>query len=91
MAERVQTAAHLPRHLLFGVLAYRIQADRLGDDDDGGYSGGSIDRPALQQLLADVKAHKVNVIIGTNQAHDRTPQVWADPLRSGGDDQPTSR
>jgi DNA invertase Pin-like site-specific DNA recombinase len=31
--------------------------------DDGGFSGGSIDRPALQQLLADVKAHRVNVIV----------------------------
>jgi site-specific DNA recombinase len=31
--------------------------------DDGGFSGGSIDRPALQRLLADVKAHKVNVIV----------------------------
>ena len=25
--------AHLPRHLLFRVLAYRLQADRLGDLD----------------------------------------------------------
>jgi hypothetical protein len=24
---------HLPRHLLFAILAYRIQADRLGDFD----------------------------------------------------------
>jgi site-specific DNA recombinase len=24
--------------------------------DDGGYSGGSMDRPALQKLLADVEA-----------------------------------
>src|SRR5947209_4784689 len=31
--------------------------------DDGGFSGGSTDRPALQQLLADVKAHRVNVIV----------------------------
>jgi site-specific DNA recombinase len=31
--------------------------------DDGGFSGGSIDRPALQRLLADVSAHKVNVIV----------------------------
>src|SRR5882762_6375548 len=23
--------AHLPRHLLFAIIAYRIQADRLGD------------------------------------------------------------
>lgn len=31
--------------------------------DDGGFSGGSTDRPALQQLLADVKAHKVKIIV----------------------------
>jgi DNA invertase Pin-like site-specific DNA recombinase len=31
--------------------------------DDGGFSGGSTDRPALQQLLADVRAHKINVIV----------------------------
>src|SRR6266516_6789270 len=24
---------HLPRHLLFGIIAYRIQADRFGDLD----------------------------------------------------------
>jgi len=26
-------ADHLPRHLLFAIIAYRIQADRLGDLD----------------------------------------------------------
>jgi site-specific DNA recombinase len=31
--------------------------------DDGGFSGGSTDRPALQQLLADIKAHIINVIV----------------------------
>jgi DNA invertase Pin-like site-specific DNA recombinase len=31
--------------------------------DDGGYSGGSTDRPALQRLLADVKAGKVDIIV----------------------------
>src|SRR5215510_3432204 len=31
--------------------------------DDGGFSGGSTDRPALQRLLADVKARKVHVIV----------------------------
>ncbi len=30
---------------------------------DGGYSGGSIERPALQRLLADVRARKVDVIV----------------------------
>ncbi|MBN9555826.1 MAG: recombinase family protein, partial [Alphaproteobacteria bacterium] len=31
--------------------------------DDGGFSGGSTDRPALQKLLDDVRAHKINVIV----------------------------
>src|SRR5215468_163561 len=31
--------------------------------DDGGYSGGSTDRPNLQQLLADVRSRKVDVIV----------------------------
>jgi DNA invertase Pin-like site-specific DNA recombinase len=31
--------------------------------DDGGYSEGSTERPALQRLLADVKARKVDVIV----------------------------
>jgi site-specific DNA recombinase len=31
--------------------------------DDGGYSGGSTDRPALQQLLADIRARKIDVIV----------------------------
>ncbi len=31
--------------------------------DDGGFSGGSIDRPALQQLLDDIRAHRINVIV----------------------------
>ena len=31
--------------------------------DDGGYSGGDTDRPALQRLLEDVRAGKVQVIV----------------------------
>jgi DNA invertase Pin-like site-specific DNA recombinase len=31
--------------------------------DDGGYSGGSTDRPNLQKLLDDVRARKVDVIV----------------------------
>jgi len=30
---------------------------------DGGFSGGNTDRPALQQLLADVRAGKIDVIV----------------------------
>src|SRR3974390_2734176 len=32
-------------------------------DDGGGYSGGSTDRPNLQQLLDDVRSRKVDVIV----------------------------
>ena len=31
--------------------------------DDGGFSGGTLDRPALQRLLADIAAGKVNVVV----------------------------
>ncbi len=31
--------------------------------DDGGYSGGSMERPGLKQLLADIESHKVDVIV----------------------------
>jgi site-specific DNA recombinase len=31
--------------------------------DDGGYSGGSTERPDLQRLLADIRARKIDVIV----------------------------
>jgi DNA invertase Pin-like site-specific DNA recombinase len=31
--------------------------------DDGGFSGGSMDRPALERLLADIAARKVDVVV----------------------------
>jgi site-specific DNA recombinase len=31
--------------------------------DDGGYSGGSMERPALRQLLADIDAGKVDTVV----------------------------
>ena len=31
--------------------------------DDGGVSGGTLDRPALRQLLADIKARKVDTVV----------------------------
>ena len=40
---RRQPPSHLPRHLLFAVLAYRLQADELGDLD-----------PATARLLSQI-------------------------------------
>ena len=37
--------------------------------DDGGYSGGNTDRPALKRLLEDVKADKVDVIVVYKASH----------------------
>ena len=31
--------------------------------DDGGYSGGTLERPALQRLLADIRGSKVDVVV----------------------------
>ena len=31
--------------------------------DDGGYSGGSVERPALQRLLTDIEAGRIDVIV----------------------------
>jgi site-specific DNA recombinase len=31
--------------------------------DDGGFSGGSMERPALQRLLADIRAGRVDIVV----------------------------
>jgi DNA invertase Pin-like site-specific DNA recombinase len=31
--------------------------------DDGGYSGGSTERPALQRLLADIRDSRIDVVV----------------------------
>jgi site-specific DNA recombinase len=31
--------------------------------DDGGFTGGNMDRPALQQLLLDIDAHRIDCIL----------------------------
>ena len=44
--------------------------------DDGGFSGGSMDRPALQRLLSDVQAGAVDVVVVYNV--DRLTRSLAD-------------
>ena len=39
---------------------WRLVRDRY---DDGGFSGGSMDRPALQKLLIDVQAKRIDVVV----------------------------
>src|SRR5271156_7190114 len=39
---------------------WRLRRDRY---DDGGFSGGSMERPALQKLLADVAAGHIDVVL----------------------------
>ena len=34
-----------------------------GDYDDGAYSGANMERPALQRLLADIEAGKINIVV----------------------------
>ena len=39
---------------------WRLIATRY---DDGGYSGGNMERPALKQLMADIHTGKVSVVV----------------------------
>lgn len=45
---------HLPRHLLFGILAYRMQADRFGDLDHE--TKKVLDRTAPNECRSDMSA-----------------------------------
>ena len=39
---------------------WSLVADRY---DDGGFSGGNLDRPALKRLMADIESGKINVVV----------------------------
>ena len=49
---------HLPRHLLFAIIAYRIQADRLGDLDHE--TGQVLDRTDQKDTGAKMSARLVS-------------------------------
>ena len=66
---RRRAPPHLPRHLLFRILAYRLQADRLGDLDadsrrllDRIGSGASAE---TDRLIADFKRSRTELRPGT--------------------------
>ena len=61
---------HLPRHLLFGVLAYRMQADRFGDLDHEtakllDETGAKDTRPILVDRLSKFDLKQTRLAPGT--------------------------
>ncbi len=56
-AQRESCAAYIVSQKAEGWLALPNRYD------DGGYSGGTLERPALRQLLADIEAGKVDVVV----------------------------
>jgi site-specific DNA recombinase len=56
-AQRESCGAYIASQRAEGWL---LVADRY---DDGGFSGGNMERPALKRLLADVQAGKIDVIV----------------------------
>ena len=65
---RRRAPPHLPRHLLFRILAYRLQADRLGDLDAD--SRRLLDRigseplNGIDRLIADLNRSKTELRLG---------------------------
>ena len=59
---RRRAPSHLPRHLLFRILAYRLQADRLGDLDADSRRLldriGSRPSDEIDRIVADFKGSK---------------------------------
>ena len=56
-AQREACAAYVTSQKCEGWLALAEQYD------DGGYSGGTIERPGLKRLIADIKARKVDIVV----------------------------
>jgi hypothetical protein len=66
---RRRAPPHLPRHLLFRILAYRLQADRLGDLDAGTRRLldriGSGPSDGIDRLVADLNRPRDGLRPGT--------------------------
>lgn len=56
-AQREACAAYIKSQ---AALGWRLIPDRF---DDGGFSGGTMDRPALQKLIQDIKRKRIEVIV----------------------------
>jgi hypothetical protein len=82
--------AHLPRHLVFRALAYRLQADRLGDLD--GESQRLLDRSpeAAAQLSRQTKQLRPGTVLGREwNGHMHRVAVLADGFAWNGKTYPS--
>jgi len=43
--------------------------------DDGGYSGGNLERPALKRLVADIRAGKVQTVVCARRKAPAIPKL----------------
>ena len=43
--------------------------------DDGGFSGGNIDRPGLKRLMADIEARKIDVVVVYKRSEEHTSEL----------------
>jgi site-specific DNA recombinase len=68
-AQRESCEAYIESQLHEG---WRLLADQY---DDGGFSGGSLDRPELGRLLADIRAGRVDsdICSGIDVMWERSP------------------
>jgi DNA invertase Pin-like site-specific DNA recombinase len=68
-----------------GHEGWRLMRDRY---DDGGFSGGSMERPALEKLLDAVRARRIDVIVVYKvdrlPDHSPTSQSWSSSSMSTG-------
>jgi hypothetical protein len=65
--------AHLPRHLLFRILAYRLQADRFGDFD--AESQRLLDRSESPEKAGQQAASQTRAPVGTVLARELNGQM----------------
>src|SRR5262249_27040751 len=85
---RRRAPPQLPRHLLFRILAYRLQVDRLGDLDAD--CGRLLDRIAsgpsdgIDRLLADLHRPRTGLRPGTLLARERAGHMQGVMVLAGG-------
>ena len=83
---RGKAPPHLPRHLLFRILAYRLQADALGDlDPETRRLLDRADTPAeVERLAADLNRRRTELRPGTTLVREWNGDVHRVMVLTGG-------